>query len=88
MKTTALLLLTLLLTATACRRSDVRTAEYSLPPGLSPENARALLAEISQLDSANPAFSATISNQTLTVVYDSMVLARKNIEHILEKYTP
>ncbi len=88
MKTTPAILLALLLALAACRRSDVRTAQYRLPPGLPPAKTQALLAELSQLDPNSPAFSASLSNQTVTVVYDSMILARKNIELILEKYGP
>lgn len=78
----------LLFFAAGCRRTDLRMAEYPLPSGLSQERQTALIQELRRLDPASPDFNVAVSNQTLYIRYDSMILARKNIEFVLDRYQP
>ncbi len=74
------LLLLVLLSLTACRREDWKTARFTLPEGLPPAEA---VARIAALDPETPP-QITVEGSTLTVRYNTLHLASKNITYVLE----
>ncbi len=78
------LLVTSLVLLGACRRSDMRTVEFHLPQVRNEAcetRVRQALKALKGLELDKAVFDYTTG--TLTLTYDSMVIANKNIEHAI-----
>ena len=85
MKTIRHICLALLLLAffPGCRQSDMRVASIPVDEALSlAENQKIVLRSLGQINGIETG-TAVFSNGCLTVTYDSMKLALKNIEHAI-----
>ncbi len=70
----------LLLVLTGCRREDWKSATFDLPNGRSCD---VIIARIMALDPETPP-RVTVEEGRLTVHYNSLHIASKNIEYVLE----
>ena len=86
MKTTAwMLVCAVLVCAAGCRRMDERVFTVSIP-SLTERHAPAIAAALKGYAGIDPAsLSFDYAAKTLTLRYDSMQLAKKNIEHSIAR---
>lgn len=71
-----------------CRRTDLRTATYPVPVGLSASQLHDLHQDLLQMDRQGNSVRIESQGDHLYITYDSMRLARKNIEVVLARHTP
>ena len=70
--------------AGACRQTDIRTVAFAVPQvtnAACEARVRAALQRLKGID--HPAMVFDLAAGTVTIRYDSMVLANKNIEHVI-----
>ncbi len=71
------------LCSSGCRKRDIRKISISVPAMTNDAAAAIVVGSLSHFGPAVPKIDPDISQGRLIVVYDSMILARKNLEYAI-----